>query len=643
MRAPELPERQKAIRAKCFHPSGTFSEFSREEIEQSIPRRFEEIARRNPNRLAVKTRKQALDYAQLNNAANIVARAVLDRSSEAAEPVALLLENDMPMIAAILGALKAGKSYVPLDVSYPRATIAYILENSAARVVVTNTANLPLARELACGRARFVNLDGRDAGTSAPNLDLNIAPDLPAYILYTSGSTGKPKGVVQTHRNVLHEIRNYTNAIHISPEDRLVLVSSPTFADAVRTTYAALLNGAGLYPLNIREEGVAHLADWMDEQEITIYRSVPAVFRQLAASLTGNEKLSDVRLIYAAGDTVSKNDIALYKKHFPPGCIFLNGLGSGESLTFRWYFIDKETDLAQDTVPVGYAIDDKELFLLDEDGKEVECNQVGEMMVRSRYLSPGYWLKPELTNAVFSAAARGESERIYRTGDLGRRAADGLVEHLGRKDFQVKIRGHRIEAGQIEMALLDLGTITEAAVIARAEGGEEQRLIAYVVPRRRPGPAVSALRRALKHRLPEYMIPAAFVLLDAMPLTANGKVDRGVLPAPDRSRPDLESPFVAPRSAIEETLANIWAPILTLDRVGIHDDFFDLGGHSILATQVISRMREIFRAEISLRSFFDAPTVAELARAIETAMNHSSPISPKISRVPRSPRKKPAL
>lgn len=642
----QLPAEQKIIRAKCFHPSGSFIEFTKDEVEQSIASRFEKTARRYPNARAVKSKTQALTYDDLNQAANRVAHAIIERRGEANEPIALLLENDAPMIAAILGVLKAGKIYVPLDASYPRASLAYILDDSAARVVVTNTENLPLARELAHSGLELVNLDNMDGNSPAPNPDLAISPESLVYILYTSGSTGKPKGVVHNHRNVLHEIMNYTNAVHIGVDDRLALLSSPSFADAVRTTYSALLNGAGLYPLNIREEGLAHLTDWLIEQEITIYRSVPAVFRQFAGALTGSEKFPDLRAIYSAGDSVSKADVELYKKYFSPHCIFVNGLGASECLTFRWYFIDKETRISRSTVPVGHALEDMKVHLLDDDGKRVVFDQVGEMTIESRYLSPGYWRKPELTAAAFSDA-KGGSERTYRTGDLGRMSSDGCLEHLGRKDFQIKIRGHRIEASEVETALLGLETIKAAVVVARENGSGDPstgiktdlRLVAYLVPHERPGPAVHSLRRALEERLPDYMIPAVFVLLDALPLTPNGKVDRLALPAPDPTRPELGNPFVAPRSSIEEMIAGIWSQVLGLERVGVHDNFFDLGGHSLLATQIISRVRESCRIELSLRSFFDAPTVAELADVIQKLIDGGAgSATPKISRVPRQSR-----
>ncbi len=607
---------QQAIWAKCFHPSGSFVEFAQDQVEQSIPSRFEKIVSKYPNRLAVKTRHHELTYEMLNRAADRVAHAIPGQPDKTEEPIALLIENDAPVIAAILGVLKTRKLYVPLDPLYPRARLAYILEDSQAGVVLTNTRNLPLAHELAHVGLQVINVDEIDSNPSVPNPNLNISPDSPINILYTSGSTGQPKGVVQNHRNVLHETMNYTNGVHICADDRLLLLSSLSFADAVRTTYGSLLNGAGLYILDIREEGLAHLADWMIQQGITIYRSVPAVFRHFVSTLTGNEKFPDLRLIYSAGDSVSKVNVQLYKEYFSSNCIFVNGLGSTESLTFRWYFVDKETQIPGSAVPAGYAVEDMEVLLLDNKGKGVNFNQVGEIAVKSRYLSPGYWRRPELTGAVFSADARGASERIYRTGDLGRILSDGCLEHLGRKDFQVKIRGYRIEVGEIEMALLDLDTIKEAVVVAREDDTGDQHLVAYVVPHKPPGPTVNSLRHALRGRLPAYMMPSAFVLLDALPLTPNRKVDRRALPAPGRARPQLEVEFVAPCTPVEQVLVGIWCEVLQLECVGIHDNFLDLGGDSLRAAKVISRVLNTFRLELPLRSLFEAPTVAQMGRVI---------------------------
>ena len=516
------------------------------------------------------------------------------------------------MVASILGVLKAGKFYVPLDPSYPQARTTYMLEDSDAHLIVTNTQNLSLAKELAQNGRQVMNFDELDLSLSTENLELCVSPDNLAYMIYTSGSTGQPKGVVQTHRNVLHDIMNYTNAFHICRDDRLITLTAYSFADTARSTNGALLNGASLYPLDIREEGLTHLAGWLIEQEITIYRSVPTTFRHFISTLDGKEQFPELRLVYMAGEPVYKRDVELYKKHFVSDCIFVNGMGSTECLTCRWYFINKETTINGNNVPVGYALEDMEILLLDDDGNQVGPNQVGEMVVKSRYLCPGYWRKPNFTQAY----PAGGEERIYHTGDLGLMLADGCLLHMGRKDFQVKIRGHRVEVAEIEAGLLSTGKIKEAIVTLHEDRPGDQRLVAYLVPAERPAATVARMRRALAEKLPDHMIPSAFVMLDALPLLPNGKVDRRQLPTPGSTRTDLAAPFLAPQTPVEEALTGIWAEVLGLDRVGIHDNFLELGGNSLLAARVISRVINILQVEIPLRSLFESPTVADMAMVI---------------------------
>jgi hypothetical protein len=292
--------------------------------------------------------------------------------------------------------------------------------------------------------------------------------------------------------------------------------------------------------------------------------------------------------------------------------------GSTETGIFRHYFINKDRQITDNNVPVGYAVEDMEILLLNEDGHEVGCQQVGEIAVKSRYLSLGYWGRPNLTQATFHPNPDGGDDRIYRTGDLGCLQPDGCLVHLGRKDLQVKIRGHRVEVEEIERILLEMDMVKEAVVMARQDPSGSKHLVAFLVPNGQPAPTVATLRRLLVEALPDSMIPSAFVMLDAMPLTANGKVDRQALSVPDHARAALESAYVAPRTPVEKVLTEIWAEVLGLEQVGIYDNFFELGGHSLLATQVLSRLHGAFQVELSLRSLFEAPTVANLAEHVMT-------------------------
>jgi amino acid adenylation domain-containing protein len=611
---------QQAAQDHRVRPANLFVEFKKEEIEQSIPDRFEKQVREYPDRVAVETKKHEFTYAALNQMANHVARAILAQRGSGEEPISLLLENDAPMIAAILGVLKAGKIYVPLDPALPHARIAYILKDSQADLIVTDNKYLSFAGELAGDTFQLINIDKLDSGLSPENVGLPIPPDTPTWILYTSGSTGRPKGVVQTHRNALHYVMNYTNGFHISADDRLTLLYSCSASAATHNILSALLNGASLYPLDIKREGLTGLADWLIQQKITIYNSVPTVFRYFLDTLTGREQFPNLRLLIMMGEPVYRRDVELYKEHFSPNCIFVNRLGSTETGSIRWYFVDKETPITSSNVPVGHSVQDNEILLLDDAGDPIGLDQIGEIAVNSRYLSPGYWQRPDLTRAAFLPDPEGGDERIYRMGDLGRMLPDGCLVCLGRKDFQVKFKGYRIEPAEIEMALLDLDTIRQAAVIAREDRPGDQRLVAYLVPTAgRQAPTVTTLRHALAKILPEYMIPSTFVFLDALPLSPNGKVLRRALPAPEYVRPELANVFVAPRTPTEKTLTAIWAEVLALDHVGIYDNFFELGGHSLLATQIISRVVKAFEIKVSLQSLFQSPNVAEMAVVIAQA------------------------
>jgi amino acid adenylation domain-containing protein len=609
---------QQAIQSCRIHPTHDFIVFTRDEIEQSISKRFEHQVCRYPNRLAVKTKSCQLTYAALNHTANRLAHAILAQRDQEVEPIAVLSDHGAPVITGALGTLKAAKIYVPLEPSYPNARLTYMLEDLQVGLIVTDNKYLSRAKVLAQNTLQLLNLNELDPGLSAENPDISISPDTLAWILYTSGSTGQPKGVVQNHRNTLNEIRRHTNAFHICVDDRLTFLAPYSVIGGVREILLPLLNGATLHPLNLREEGLAKLATWLIQEEVTVSRFTTTVFRNFIGTLADEETIPRLRLIYVGGEPVTKRDIEQYKKHLSPESIFVNVFGSTETGIFRHYFIDKDRQITDNNVPVGYAVEDMEVLLLSESGQEVGCQQIGEIAVKGRFLSPGYWGRPGLTQATFLPDPDGGDDRIYRTGDLGCMQPGGCLVHLGRKDFQVKIRGHRVEVEEIERILLETNMVKEAVVMARQDPSGSKHLVAFLVPNGQPAPTVPTLRRVLAETLPDSMIPSAFVMLDAMPLTPNGKVDRQALSVPDQARPALESTFVAPRTPVEKVLTEIWAEVLGLEHVGIQDNFFELGGHSLLATQVMSRLRGAFQVELPLRSLFEAPTVANLAEHVMT-------------------------
>lgn len=394
---------------------------------------------------------------------------------------------------------------------------------------------------------------------------------------------------------------------------------------------SGLFHGACVYPINVKQDGLARVAHVLMQEEITVYLSVATTFRHFVSALTTDAVFPKLRLIMLHGELLYKRDVELYKRHFSPECVLVNGLASTEAGSIARYLIDHETQIAGDIVPVGYPTVDKDILLLDDAGHEVAPGQIGEIAVRSAYLSPGYWRRPELTRAAFIPDPHGSDTPLYRTGDVGRWLPDGSLVLVERKDFQVKIRGNRVEVAEIEMALLGHQGVQEAVVVHRHDDAPTSasfdsggRLVAYIVPAVRPAPTISALRQTLATTLPDYMMPAAFVMLDALPLTGTGKVDRRALPAPPRVRPDLATAFVAPRTPVETVLAQLWAELLGLQEVGIHDRFLDLGGDSLLATQVMSRVIHTFKVDVPLRALFESPTVASMAMIITHYQAHQA-------------------
>lgn len=610
--------------------TNNFIKFEKEEINQSIPDRFERQVLKYPDRIALRTGKNQLSYAELNRGANGVARLVISLDGEKAEPVVLILEQEALLIAAIMGVLKAGKTYVPLDASLPADRLAYIREDSCAALILTDNKNFSLARELA-GNSTVVNIDNISVPFSSENPGLPISPDSIAYILYTSGSTGQPKGIFQNHRNVLHNIMKYTNSLHITAEDRLTLLYSCSFGASVSDIYGALLNGAGLFLFNLKEEGLHQLADWLIKEDITIYHSVPTVFRHFVTALKGGERFPELRMIKLGGEPVYKRDWDLYRKHFHEKCVFHVGLGSTEMNIVRQFFCDHQTALSSEIVPVGYEVPDTEILLLNEKGEETGSDCEGEIAIKSQYLPPGYWRKPELTNALFLPDPKGGRERIFLIGDRGRMSRDGCLTILGRNDTQLKIRGYRVEPAEVETTLLEIDGVREAIVIGLEYRRGDRRLVAYVVMQSDSVSTASKLRGFLKRKLPDYMIPSDIVVMASLPLTPNGKIDRKRLPRPETKRPEIDTVFVAPRNELENLISKICEEILDVHPVGAKDNLSDLGVDSILYFNLVLEIEKRCGRSLPLDTFPRATTVEELSEVFGTE-EMPAPIPAPVSR-----------
>jgi amino acid adenylation domain-containing protein len=514
-----------------------FSRFPRSEVEQAVPARFEQQANAYPDRIALEDPATALTYRALNRLANRVASAVLAVRGAGSEPVALLLGSGVPVVAAMLGVLKAGKFYVALDASQPTESIAAILTDTRPALLIADNTRMEQAGGLclAPGLAGvpILNFDALGPGLSEENPGLAIPPTTLAFVVYTSGSTGRPKGVMHDHRYVLHLTMVYTNSGRMSAADRLALLCPPGFAGAVRDIYCALLNGAALLTFDVRREGLTGLAAWLRQKQITVFFAVATMFRNFCAPLTPEDRFPALRLIELGSEPVYAGDVLLYQRHFSDAWRMIVNLGGAEISPICQFPVDAGTRIAWTTVPAGYPPEDVELVLLDAEGSPVAAGSPGEIFVRSRYLSRGYWDRPDLTERSFLPDPEGGGRRMFRTGEMGRLLPDGCLLHLGRCDFQVKIKGYRVDPTEVEAFFTGTGLVREAAVTAWLDSAGEQNLAAWLVPSQPAAPpSVDELRALAAAALPAHMVPASLVLMGSLPTTSNGKLDRRALPDP---------------------------------------------------------------------------------------------------------------
>ena len=591
--------------------------------DQCIHKLFEVQVAERPEATAVSFEGAVLTYAELDRRANQLAHYLQKLGVGPEVLVGIAADRSLEMIVGILGVLKAGGAYLPLDPTYPPERLAYMLEDSNASVLLTQSHlldRLGVQRkdvkrnpQSAIGNRQFTICLDTDWEVIAQEPDTvpqsDVTPDNLAYVIYTSGSTGRPKGTMLSHRGLINLTEVQRRALGLSPESRVLQFASASFDGSVWEIFMALCNGATLY-LG-RQETMAsalELAQLLQEEEISHATLPPSMLRVLPT-----DNLSTLQKIISAGEACTPELV----ERWSPGRDFFNGYGPTETTVCASLYLCADREPVGP--PIGRPIANTELYVLDRNMEPVPVGIPGELHIGGVGLARGYLGRPELTAERFvpNPFSTEPGARLYKTGDLVRYLPDGNIEFLGRIDHQVKVRGFRIELGEIEAVLKQHPAVTDGAVVAREDVPGDKRLVAYVIPDHKPGPTVGELRGFLRQTLPEYMVPSAFVFLEALPLSPSGKVDRRALPAPDRTRPTLEREYVAPRTPMEEKLAEICAELLGVEKVGVYDSFFELGGHSLLATQFISRVREAFDVEVPLRALFEHPTVAELAERIE--------------------------
>ena len=594
---------------------------------QCIHQLFEQQAASTPEQTAVVFENQQLTYAQLNTRANQLARHLQALGVGCETVVALCVDRSLDMLVGLLGILKAGGAYLPLDPILPDDRLAFMVQVAGAAVIVTQQ---QLAECFSTQAAPVVYLDTNwetIARQPDENLLNKVTPENLVYVIYTSGSTGKPKGVAIEHRQML----NYLHGIL----ERLDLPVGFSFATV--STIAADLGNTAIFP-TLCTGGCLHvisqdratnpeaLAEYCDRHAIDCLKIVPSHLKALL-SASHPEKIMPRKRLILGGEALSWQLVEQLQQ-YAPDCQILNHYGPTEA-TVGVLTYPIESREHSETVPLGRAIANTQIYVLDHHMRPVPIGVAGELYIGGDSLARGYLSQPELTRDRFIHNPFNEGLRLYKTGDLARYLPNGNIEFLGRIDDQVKIHGFRIELSEVESVLKEHPDIRETVVLAREDEPGNRRLVAYVIPKQQSEFSVSELRNFLKEMLPEYMAPSAFVWLKALPLTPNGKVDRQALPAPVSVRPELEGQFVAPRTPVEESIAGIWTQVLGLDRVGLYDNFFELGGDSIMSIQIVARLNQA-GLQFTPKQMFEYPTVAGLAAVAGTALtlrSHQEPVT----------------
>ncbi|HEV3052479.1 MAG TPA: amino acid adenylation domain-containing protein, partial [Longimicrobium sp.] len=615
-----LPEAEHTLVLEEWNRTG--AEYPRDVCVHEL---FAAQVERTPDAVALVYEDEEVTYAELNAQANQLAHHLVDLGVGPEARVGLCVERGIEMVVAVLAVLKAGGAYVPLDPEYPQERLSYMLQDSAPVVLLTQRS---LSGRFDGSGVPIEVLDG-DAFAWTGQPDSNpargtLTPENLAYVIYTSGSTGQPKGVMNGHRGVINLLAWGERHWEFAAGDALLQRTSLSFDVSVRELFQPLVVGA--YLVILRPGGqreVDYMVDVIRRQAVSTMVLTPSHL-QAFLDHPGLEGCSSLRRIVLGGEPLPVGMVAELGARLPRARLYHEYGPTEATVTSTARIIGAEGEAPG--ASIGGPVANARVYLLDARGEPVPVGIAGELYVGGAGVARGYLGRPRLTAERFvpDPFTAEPGARLYRTGDLGRWLADGTIEFLGRVDAQVKVRGYRIELGEIEARLLEREGVSEAVVVAHGDGAGNRRLVAYVVG----GVEAGGLREHLRRTLPDYMVPAAFVPLERLPLTPSGKLDRRALPAPEHAAGT--DAYVAPRTPVEEVLAEIWAEMLRLEQVGVTESFFELGGHSLLATRVVSRVRQVFGVELPLRALFEGPTVAELASRVEEMRRVGLPVLPPV-------------
>lgn len=596
----------------------------------SVTQRFEDIVQHHGDHIAVASTTRQYTYTELNERANQLAHYIQMQCGKKFQPVALLFSHTEYTIIAMLAVLKSGNYYIPIDASFPQPKIQAILEDCAASVLLISHELQDLAQELntkLTSNLWICNIDLVDTTLPKTNPKQTITPKDPAYIIYTSGSTGKPKGVVHNQAYISWLTQTYTASGQMTCNDRFALLYSPAFAGAIRDIYCALLNGGTVLPFNIRQHDISTLRTWLIEQKISVVFFVTTLFRHFARSLHDTEYAPPLRLIEIGSEPVHFSDAELYQRHFPESCKLIINFGGSEISPITQYLIEKNSPITN-PLPVGKPVKGVQVIIVDENKHPLPAGKQGEIVVCSDHLALGYWQKSELSAVNFTTTIEPNGKHGYYSGDIGMLLADGSLVHLGRKDFQVKVRGYRVETSEVEAAMISLDYIRTAVVSAatdNANNNNDNFLLAHIVPTDfNNSISLARLRADLATCLPDYMIPSLVIPISKVPLTDTGKTNRLALPKPRIPASPQAIYAEDANSDMERSLSHLWAQLLHISHISVKDNFFELGGHSLLALQMISRIRARYGCTLPLPVIFNYPVLEDLAHVIREDKNARS-------------------
>ena len=602
--------------------------FSKTEIEGSIPSRFQLIAQRYSDHLAIKDGSRSLSYTELDVAANRIANELLALNGEKQETVGLLFGLSAEAIIAHLAVLKAGKVCVALDPDFPPERLKLIASHAGITSILTGESNLTIAGLL--NTQNLICTDSLSPSTSTEDPGQTIYPDDIASLVYTSGSTGIPKGVIHTHRSLMHRAWSDTCFHQLRSNDRQSALMSLAFGASFPNVMAALLNGAAVFPFDPRRRDFRQLLTWLRDEEITVFHPPVAAFRQLLKICSNTDRFPSCRIVVQGGEPLLAADANLFHQHFDDDCLLIHELASTEAQVISRYVVYPDMKDKGETEAVGFPDPDKELLLLDENDREVGTGRIGELVVRSKYISPGYWCA---TPEQVSSLKESDDTVTFRTGDMVSRRVDNALIFHGRCDLVTKLRGYRIDLTEVEATVARCDQVSEAAVCVRQMSANQRQLVAYVVPAQPVNLTVDGLRAELNPQLPDYMVPTRFVWLEELPRTAGGKIDRQALPHPENTRPMLSEQPQSPSSEVESRFMEIWCEVLGIESIGVNDSFFDLGGDSLSAVHLVEETETCIGRHVSMADLFQAPTIAGITKSIT---RDRSPIN-SVALGPRTP------